>query len=459
MVISDWYFLNRAKGKETCKMERKKPCVRSDLGRDEAQKPSFAKNPNHNPINMLITNIRQLILTEEKPRTSPLRGRELAELPFIENAFLLIENQRIVDFGEMGNCPLRADQTIDATGQFVLPAWCDSHTHLVFAKSREEEWLNRLKGMSYEEIANRGGGILNSANRLQETPEEQLFDQALERLEEVRKSGTGLIEIKSGYGLTVESELKMLRVIRRLKSASDVEIRATFLGAHSVPMEYRNGNREGYISLIINEMLPKIADQGLADYVDVFCEKLAFSVAEMEQILEVAAKYGLRPKVHVNQFNCMGGIAGAMRYGAISVDHLELVDDSDIEALRNGNTIATLLPSAPFFLQDHTPPARQLIDANIPVALASDFNPGTSPSGKMPFVVSLACIMMKMLPEEAIQAATLNGAFALEADADFGSIAKGKYANLIITKPMPSLAYLPYSFGSDMVERVIIKGK
>ncbi|MCF8244934.1 MAG: imidazolonepropionase [Saprospiraceae bacterium] len=408
---------------------------------------------------MLITNIKQLALTEEKARTTPLRGAELAKLSVVENAFLSIENQRIVDFGEMADCPLRADKTIDATGRFVLPAWCDSHTHLVFSHSREEEWVNRIKGMSYEEIANLGGGILNSANRLQATPEEQLFEQASERLEEVRKTGTGLIEIKSGYGLTVESELKMLRVIRRLKESSDVEIKATFLGAHSMPMAFRNGNRQGYISLIINEMLPQIANEGLADYVDVFCEKLAFSVEEMEQVLVAGAKYGLRPKVHVNQFNCMGGIAAAMRHGAVSVDHLELVDDADIEAMRNGNTIATLLPSAPFFLQDHTPPARQLLDANVPVALASDYNPGTSPSGRIPFVVSLACIMMKMMPEEAIQAATLNGAFALEAADDFGSIAKGKFANLIVTKPMPSLAYLPYSFGSDIVERVVIKGK
>jgi imidazolonepropionase len=348
---------------------------------------------------------------------------------------------------------------LDATGRFVLPAWCDSHTHLVFAKSREEEWVNRIKGMSYEEIANRGGGILNSANRLQATPEELLFEQAMERLAEVQKSGTGLIEIKSGYGLTVESELKMLRVIRRLKESSDLEIRASFLGAHSVPMAYRNGNRQGYIDLIINEMLPKIADEGLADYVDVFCEKLAFSVVEMEQILAAAARFGLKPKVHVNQFNCMGGIGAAVCHGAISVDHLEVVDEADLVVLKSSNTIATLLPSAPFFLQDHIPPARRLLENNVAVALASDFNPGTSPSGKMPFVVSLACIMLKMLPEEAIQAATLNGAFALEAAQDFGSIARGKYANIIITKPMPSLAYLPYSFGSDLVDRVVVKGK
>lgn len=408
---------------------------------------------------MLITNIKQLVLVEENPRTKPIPGLQLSQLPVLENAFLLIENQRIKDFGPMDRCPQQAGKIVDATGRFVLPAWCDSHTHLVFAKSREEEWVNRLKGMSYEEIANRGGGILNSANRLREASEDLLFEQALERLEEVRNSGTGLIEIKSGYGLTVESELKMLRVIHRLKAASDVEIKASFLGAHSVPLEYRNGNRHDYISLIINEMLPKIADEGLADYVDVFCEKLAFSVEEMEQVLEAAAKYGLKPKIHVNQFNCMGGIAAAMKYDAVSVDHLEVVDEADIAALQTGETIATLLPSAPFFLQDHIPPARRLIEANIPIALASDYNPGTSPSGKMPFVVSLACIMMKMLPEEAIQSATLNGAFALESGHEFGSISVGKYANIIITKPMPTLAYLPYSFGSDLIEKVILKGK
>ncbi|MBK8567504.1 MAG: imidazolonepropionase [Saprospiraceae bacterium] len=409
-------------------------------------------------MSLLITNIKQLILTEESPRQKPLRGAELSQLSFIENAFLLIENKRIADFGPMERCPERADKTWDATGRFVLPSWCDSHTHLVFAKSREEEWVNRIKGMSYEEIANRGGGILNSANRLQETPEEMLFEQASKRLNEVARSGTGLIEIKSGYGLSVESELKMLRVVRRLKESSNVEIKATFLGAHSVPMAYRNGNRQGYIDLIIKEMLPKIAAEGLADYVDVFCEKLAFSVAEMEEILIAASNYGLRPKVHVNQFNCLGGIEAAVRHGAVSVDHLEVVDEADIEVLKASETIATLLPSAPFFLQDHIPPARKLLDNNVAVAVASDFNPGTSPSGKMPFVISLACIMMRMQPEEAIQAATLNGAFALECAEDYGSIARGKIANLIMTKPMPSLAYLPYAFGSDLVDKVVLKG-
>lgn len=411
------------------------------------------------PNSLLIKNIQVLVQTEETPRTSPIPGSQLAHLPTIKNAYLLVEGNHIKDFGKMANCPDRADQVMDATGRMVFPAWCDSHTHLVFAKSREEEWVGRIKGLSYEEISNRGGGILNSARRLQETPEEVLFEQAWERLEEVKNYGTGLIEIKSGYGLTLESELKMLRVIRRLKEKSDMGVKATFLGAHSIPMEYRTDNRQGYIKLIINEMLPQIAEEGLADYIDVFCEKVAFSVEEMEQVLAAGAKYGLKPKVHVNQFYCLGGIAAAIKHGAISVDHLEVVNDDDIAALKNSNTIPTLLPSAPFFLNDHIPPARKLIDADLPVALASDFNPGTSPSGRMPFVVSLACIQMRMLPEEAINAATLNGAFALESAEDYGSIARGKKANFFITKPMPSVAYLPYAFGSNLVERVFVDGK
>jgi imidazolonepropionase len=411
------------------------------------------------PNSLLIKNIQELVQTEETPRTSPIPGSQLAQLPTISNAYLLVEGDRIKDFGKMADCPDRADQVIDATGRMVFPAWCDSHTHLVFAKSREEEWVDRIKGLSYEEISNKGGGILNSARRLQETPEEVLFEQAWERLEEVKNYGTGLIEIKSGYGLTLDSELKMLRVIRRLKEQSNVAIKATFLGAHSIPMEYRTDNRQGYIDLIVNEMLPQIAGEGLADYIDVFCEKVAFSVEEMEQVLAAGAKYNLKPKVHVNQFYCLGGIAAAVQHGAVSVDHLEVVDDDDIAALKNSNTIPTLLPSAPFFLNDHIPPARQLIDANLPVALASDFNPGTSPSGCMAFVVSLACIQMRMLPEEAINAATLNGAFALESAEDYGSIARGKKANFFITKPMPTVAYLPYAFGSNLVERVFVGGK
>ncbi len=411
------------------------------------------------PNSLLIKNIKQLVQSEEVPRTTPIPGSQLAHLPTIKNAYLLVEGDRIKDFGIMENCPDRADEIIDASGRMIFPCWVDSHTHLVFAKSREEEWVDRIKGLSYEEISNKGGGILNSARRLQETPEEVLFEQAWQRLEEVKNYGTGTIEIKSGYGLTVESELKMLRVIRRLKEKSDMGIKATFLGAHSVPMEYRNGNRQSYINLIINDMLPQIAGEGLADYIDVFCEKVAFSVAEMEQVLEAGAKYGLKPKVHVNQFYCLGGIAAAIKHGAVSVDHLEVVNDEDIAALQKSTTIPTLLPSAPFFLNDHIPPARKLIEANLPVALATDFNPGTTPSGRMSFVLSLACIQMRMLPEEAINAATINGAFALEWADEYGSIARGKEANFFMTKPMPSVAYLPYAFGSDLVERVFVGGK
>jgi imidazolonepropionase len=411
------------------------------------------------PLSTLIQNIGQLVCTEETPRTRPLVGKALAEINLLNDAFLLIENDRIKDFGKMINSPGLADRVVDAVGGMVFPSWVDSHTHLVFAKSREDEWVHCIRGLSYEEIARQGGGILNSASRLQQTPEQVLYEQALERLEEVKNFGTGVIEIKSGYGLTLESELKMLRVIRRLKEVSPLVIKATFLGAHAVPLEYRNGNRQGYLNLIIHEMLPRIAAEGLADYIDVFCEKIAFSVEETEQLLEAGAEYGLKAKIHVNQFHCMGGIAAAVRHGAVSVDHLEVVIDEDIAALKGGNTISTLLPSAAFFLGDPAPPARRLIEAGLPVALATDFNPGTSPSCRMPFVLSLACIQMKMLPEEAVNAATLNGAFALECATEYGSIARGKVANFFLTKPMPSIAYLPYSFGSDLVKRIFLKGK
>jgi imidazolonepropionase len=406
---------------------------------------------------ILIKNIKTLVGVENSP-SEIRKGKDLAVLSTIEDAFLLIENDRILDFGSMERAPERADQTIDATHKMVFPTWCDSHTHLVFAGSRETEFRDRIKGLSYEEIAERGGGILNSAKRLQNTSEEALIEQALGRLEEVRGYGTGAIEIKSGYGLTVESELKILRVIRRLKEMSDLPIKATFLGAHSYPMEFRN-DHEGYISLIIDQMLPRIADEGLADYIDVFCEKVAFSVEETDRIIQAGLKYGLRPKIHTNQFNCMGGIQTSVKNGAISVDHLEVVNDEEIDCLKQSDTIGTLLPSAPFFINDHYPPARKLIDAGIGIALATDYNPGSTPSGRMPFVLSLACIKMKMLPEEAINAATINGAFAMELETEVGSIAKGKLANFFITKPIPSIAYLPYAFGSDLIETVFVKGK
>ncbi len=406
----------------------------------------------------LIKNIKTLVQTRDHV-DAPLRGAQMAELPTIDNAFLLIENGKISDFGEMKNCPANADETIDANGKMVFPTWCDSHTHLVFAATREGEFVDRIKGLTYQEIARRGGGILNSARRLRDTPEEVLLEDAYVRLQEVIRQGTGAIEIKSGYGLTLESELKMLRVIRQLKGMTDATIKATFLGAHALSPEFKE-NRNGYIDLIINEMIPQIADEGLADYCDVFCEKVAFTPEETERIIETGLKYGLRPKIHTNQFNCMGGIQAAIRHNALSVDHLEVVNEEEIAALQAApSTIATLLPSAPFFLNDHYPPARKLMDADIPIALATDYNPGSSPSGKMSFVVSLACVKMRMIPEEAINAATINGAFAIDCQQDTGSIARGKLANFFITKKISSLAQLPYSFGSDLVEQVFIHGK
>ena len=406
---------------------------------------------------LLIKNIKSLIGTHPLSILR-LEGAILSNLPTIENAFLLIENQRIAQFGAMADCPQRADKIIDATDRIVLPAWCDSHTHLVFAATREEEFEMRIKGIPYEEIAARGGGILNSARKLQAMSENELFERSLLRLDEAIKLGTGCIEIKSGYGLTVDSELKMLRVIKRLKAVSDIEIKASFLGAHAVPSAYKT-DRNAYISLIINEMLPKIAHEGLADYVDVFCEKIAFSSEETDRILTAATRYGLKPKIHTNQFNSMGGIETAIKHNAVSVDHLEVLNDAEIALLKDSNTIATLLPTAPFFLNDlHTPPARKLIDAGATVALATDFNPGTTPSVSMPFVISLAGIRLRMTPAEAINAATLNGAAALEMSHDFGSFAVGKMGNCIITKPVPSVAYLPYSFGSNWIETVVLKG-
>ena len=406
---------------------------------------------------MLIKNIKTLVGVDED-FCKIKKGAAMKNLSTIDDAWLLIEGEKMIDFGKMENCPDRAEEIIDATGKMVFPSWCDSHTHLVFAGSREGEFRDRIEGLSYEEIARRGGGILNSAKKLRATPAEVLLEQAYLRIEEVKNYGTGAIEIKSGYGLSVESELKMLRVIQKLKAISPVKIKATFLGAHALPPEFKD-NRKGYISLIINDLLPQVADEGLAEYIDVFCEKVAFSPAETEQIMEAGWKYGLKPKIHTNQFNCMGGIEASVKHHAVSVDHLEVVNDLEIECLKNSKTMATLLPSAPFFINDHYPPARKLIDSGLAVALASDFNPGSSPSGKMPFVVSLACIKMKMLPEEAINAATINGAYAMELQNDYGSIARGKTANIFITKPMSSIAFLPYSFGSDLIESVILKGK
>ena len=405
---------------------------------------------------MLIKNIKSLLQTQSLEKA--LRGNALSAMKSIENAWVLIEGKKIKDFGTMDTYPELEVETIDASGKMVLPTWCDSHTHLVFATSREEEFEMRLKGKSYEEIAMAGGGIVNSAKKLQNTSEDNLFDSAWKRLMAVIKMGTGAIEIKSGYGLSVEGELKMLRVINRLKEKSPIPIKANFLGAHSYPAEYKK-NHQGYIDLIVNEMLPRIAEEGLADYIDAFCEKVAFSVEETEQIIKAGAKYGLKPKIHTNQFNCMGGIELCVANKALSVDHLEVVNDDEIECLKNSDTIATLLPSAPFFLSDPYQPGRKLIDNDVAVALASDYNPGSSPSGNMNLVVSLACVKLKMTPEEAINAATINGAFAMELEQELGSISVGKTANLIITKEINSLAFIPYSFGKDSIDQVIINGK
>jgi imidazolonepropionase len=390
-----------------------------------------------------------------------LRKEALADLTCIHQAYLVLNEGRIADFGSMADLPEDHSiyqDIIDAKGQFVLPCWSDSHTHIVFAGSRENEFVDKIKGMTYADIAARGGGILNSAERLSHASEESLFESAMIRLNELIRLGTGSIEIKSGYGLSIDAELKMLRVIQRIKAASEIPVKSTFLGAHSFPVRFKE-NQEGYIREIIDKMLPVIGDEGLADYIDVFCEKGFFSVQDMERICEAGSKYGLKPKLHINQLNSIGGIASAVGMGAISVDHLETMTDEDVDILASSKTIGTLLPTAAFFLRMPFQPARQLIDSGVAVALASDYNPGSSPSGNMNFVVSLSCIQMKMLPEEAINAATLNAAYAMECENDLGSITKGKLANLIFTKPLPSIAYLPYSFGSNLIERVMINGK
>jgi imidazolonepropionase len=408
----------------------------------------------------LFTNIAQLVGVHKQ--NVLLRGNALANLPAIENAFLLVEDGVIADFGAMYeleiNIPQLPKNVVDCEDQFILPSWCDSHTHIVFAKSREEEFVDKINGISYAEIAAKGGGILNSANKLNAATEDELFNSAWQRLQEVSKLGTGAIEIKSGYGLSIEGELKMLRVIKRLKEKSNLTIKATFLGAHAYPLLYKE-NHQGYINLIINEMLPVIGNEKLADYIDVFCEAGFFSPQEMETICKAGMQYGLKPKLHVNQLNSLGGIKYATQLNAVSVDHLEVIAGDDINYLAPSNTIGTLLPTAAFFLRMQYQPARQLIDTNCAIALASDYNPGSSPSGNMNFVVALSCIQLKMLPEEAINAATINGAFAMEVQNEVGSITVGKKANLIFTKPIPSLAYLPYSFGTNLIDKVMIKGE
>ena len=407
----------------------------------------------------LIINIKELLQVRD---CSILKvcGDEMAVLPTIKNAYLVIEDDLIADFGSMEDLPedLNPEKCIDADGKIVLPAWCDSHTHLVYAGNREQEFVDRINGLSYEEIAHRGGGILNSAQKLNETPEEELYDQSKARLEEIMRLGTGAVEIKSGYGLTVDGELKMLRVIKRLSQNYPITIKATFLGAHAIPLEYKN-NRKDYVDLIINEMLPEIAQNKLADFIDVFCETGYFTVAETEQIMEAGIRFGLKPKIHVNQFHSIGGIQAAIKHGALSVDHLEIMTTDDIQALKNTETMPVALPSCSYFLGIPYAPARQMISKGLPLALASDFNPGSSPSGNMNFVISTACTQMKMTPEEAINAATLNGAYAMGISETHGSTSIGKIANLIITKPISSYYQLPYSFGSNLIDMVIIEGE
>lgn len=406
----------------------------------------------------LIINIKELLQVRDSS-VLKVSGVEMAILPIIKNAYLVIQNDLISDFGSMEDLPedLNPEKCIDADGKIILPAWCDSHTHLVYAGNREQEFVDRINGMTYEEIAYRGGGILNSAQKLNETSEEEIYNQSKLRLDEIMHLGTGAVEIKSGYGLTFAGELKILRIIKRLSNEYPITINSTFLGAHAIPSEYAT-NRKGYIDLIINEMLPEITKNKLANYIDVFCETGYFTVAETEQIMEAGIKFGLRPKIHVNQFNSIGGVQAAVKYNALSVDHLEIMKSEDIEALKYTETMPVALPSCSFFLGIPYTPAREMMINGLPLALATDFNPGSTPSGNMNFVVSTACIKMKMTPEEAINAATINGAYAMGISETHGSITIGKKANLIITKPISSYYQLPYAFGSNLIETVIIEG-
>lgn len=407
----------------------------------------------------LIINIKELLQVRDATILK-VSGADMAVLPTIKNAYLVIKDDLIADFGSMEDLPqeLNPEKCIDVEGKIVLPTWCDSHTHLVYAGNREQEFVDRINGLSYEEIANRGGGILNSARKLNETSEVEIFNESKSRLEEVMQLGTGAIEIKSGYGLTVAGELKMLRVINQLSREYPITIKATFLGAHAYPLEFA-ANRKGYIDLIINEMLTEIAKNKLADFIDVFCETGYFTVNETEKILAAGIRFGLKPKIHVNQFNSIGGIQAGIKYKAISVDHLEVMKPEDFEVLKNSETMPVALPSCSYFLGIPYTPAREIITAGLPLALATDFNPGSTPSGNMNFVVATACIKMKMTPEEAINAATINGAYAMGISNTHGSITIGKKANLIITKPVSSYYQLPYAFGSNLIDSVLIEGK
>lgn len=412
-------------------------------------------------MRLLIKNIKSLVQVEENPQIK-VAGTAMKKLNCIDNAWLAIEEDKIVGFGKMDDWEGISDWTglsiIDATDKFVLPCYCDSHTHIVYAGSREGEFVDRIKGLTYEQIFERGGGILNSAKKLAEATEEELIGSALKRINEIMLQGTGAVEIKSGYGLSVEAELKMLRVIKKLKELSPLTIKATFLGAHAVPAEMK-GDKRKYIDLLINEMMPKIAKEKLADYCDVFCEQNYFTKEETIEILTAGKKHGMIPKVHAEQLSNYGGVLAGVEVGAISVDHLEYVGDKEIEALKKSDTMPTILPGAAFFLSLPLPPARKMIDAGLPVAVATDYNPGSSPSGNMSFILSLCCVQYKMTPEEAINAATINSAYAMNLSQTHGSIAVGKQANVFITKEIPSYNYIPYAFASNLVDKVIINGK
>lgn len=409
-------------------------------------------------MRLLIVHIGQLLQIRPENMLKPLAGESMQVIPKIENAWLLIENDRIQSFGKMQDTIPRADKQYDAKGQMVLPAWCDSHTHLVWAGNRSSEFVDRIKGLSYEEIAANGGGILNSAKRLNQTSETELFDHAQIRIREIINTGTGAVEIKSGYGLSVEGEIKMLRVIKKLKESEAIRIKATFLGAHAYPAEFKN-NHAGYIKLICEKMLPRIADEALADFIDVFCERGFFSPDETTQILEAGAKYGLKPKIHANELGLTGGIQTAVANHALSVDHLEYCGHDEIESLKNSNTIPTLLPGTSFFLNLPYAPARTMLETGLPIALATDYNPGSTPSGNVPLMLALACIKMHLLPEEAINAITVNASFAMDEEASMGSISPGKKANLILLRKMESLNTLVYQYGTNPVEKMMLNGK
>lgn len=409
-------------------------------------------------MRVLFKNIKQLLQIRE-PGVTKVSGKDMGELPVLDNAYLLTENDRIADFGPMESLPaVDADLEVDASGKMLLPAWCDSHTHLVYAGNREKEFVDRIRGLSYEEIAARGGGILNSARQLGSSSEDEIYEQSAKRLEEIMRLGTGAVEIKSGYGLTTESELKMLRVIKRLSESHPIEVKATFLGAHAFPKPFRD-SPDKYVDLICDVMIPKVAEAKLAEFIDVFCEKGYFSVEQTQRIMERGKEYGLVPKIHVNQFNSIGGIQTAIQSEALTVDHLEVMTDKDFRDLEISQVMPVALPSCSYFLSIPYTPARELIDRGMALAIATDFNPGSTPSGNMNFAVSAACIKMRLTPEEAINAATINGAYAMNLSQSHGSITRGKFANLILTQEIPSYGFLPYAFGSNLIEKVMIGGE